>query len=136
MNTTSDKPRNYTLECLRRIEDEIATLTLHLDFVTANRERLEALNIRLNYYSTFVDFERLERPDVLRVIKAFPGHWENPKLRREVITLVEPEGELTLRLWVRAPDCCHIEDVEYVEVPADRAPCHASRQMSRPQRRL
>ena len=124
MNTiNTEKPtRNYTLECARRIDNEIATLELHREFINANRDKLEALNLKLDAYTHYVDFNSLDRPDVLRVIKAFPGRWEKSQGYdgRLNYTRIEPEGELTLRLWgAEAPDCCHIEErVEYVEVPA------------------
>jgi|SRR5580765_114002 len=123
MNTIKpETTRNYTREHEIQLEEEIAQREAHLDFLRTHRAQLESLNLHLDSYANYVDFNRLDRPDVLRVIKAFPGRWNKSTGYdgRLNYTRLEPCGDLTLRLWgAEAPDCCHIEErIEYVDVPA------------------
>jgi hypothetical protein len=113
---------NHTQQLIDHTNEEARLVRLRLTFLSQFSDRLTALNLRCTFYDDYLDFDRLERPDVLRVIKAFPGRWNKTSSYdgRINYTLEEPHAELTLRLWgAEAPDSCVIEErVEYVHVPA------------------
>lgn len=105
-----------------RLQQSIHRWITQLEFIHANRERLEALNLPFNIFGACCDFDNLERPGLLVVFKAFPGTWTKTLTYDNsgiTYTLAEPVSGLTIRCYNgEAPPACKIEEtVEYVTVP-------------------
>jgi hypothetical protein len=121
MNTT--EPTNHTNKLHARLSRDIEQLEAVIHFINTHYATFTVLNLPVSSYTNYIDFDNLERPDVLRVIKAFPGRWEKTNsfdAKLNYTRANELDEEVTLRCWgAEAPDCCTIEEtVEYVEVPA------------------
>lgn len=106
-----------------RLQHEIATAISQLTFIHANHTKLDALDLPFNFLYDKIDFDDLTRPNLLRVLKAFPGHWiKEPSWSGSGInyTLDAPVSGLTIRCYNgEAPPSCVIEEtIEYKEVPA------------------
>jgi hypothetical protein len=104
-------------------QNEIARATKHLEFIHTYRDALNALGLKPSFWSDYCDFDNLTRPDLLHVLKAFPGKWDKSlSLSGSGITytLTEPVLGLTIRCYNgEAPPSCVIEEtVEYKTVPA------------------
>jgi len=106
----------------RRLQNEMAQLVAQLEFLQTHRELLESLAIQPTFCLDFVDFDNLKRPDMLRVLKIFPGKWDKSPgyngglhyIRRERV------GGFQIRIYNgEPPTSCVIEEkVEYIHVPA------------------
>jgi hypothetical protein len=111
-----------TQEAETRYQREIGRYIDALTFIQANREILESLNLKFSIWYGSVDFVTLSHPDVIRVIKAFPGRWDKkPSWSGEGIdyTLINEDG-LTIRCYNgEPPAACKIEEtITYELVPA------------------
>jgi len=107
------------------IQNQIANNISYLEFLHAHRTTLESLEVKFSFFSSHIDFDQLDRPDMLRVFKAFPGKWVKSKSfdgDRIHYTLDTPVSGLTVRIWNgEPPAACVIEErTEWVDVPARR----------------
>jgi hypothetical protein len=102
-------------------QNEVAHNATYIAFIHAHRATLERLDIKFTFFSTYIDFDNLERPALLAVMKAFPGRWLKDKNLSGGInyTLETPLDGLTVRVYNgEPPPSCVIEErVEWVVVP-------------------
>jgi hypothetical protein len=105
---------NHIQKLVRNLADEIEQLTTVLEFIRDNQITFETLNLPISPCDGGIDFDNLQRPDVLRVIKAFPGCWEKSINYEGGLnyTRLDGIGGITLRLWgaEAPPDSCKIEE--------------------------
>src|SRR5580765_2988056 len=86
------------------LQNQIANHISYLEFLHAHRATLESLEVKFSFFSYHIDFDQLDRPDMLRVFKAFTGKGLKSK---------SFNGE--------PPSACGIEErTEWVDVPARR----------------
>jgi hypothetical protein len=114
--------RTKTQSAEIELQHSMARWVTQLEFIHRNRNKLESLDLRFGIFGEYVDFDNLQRPELLAVIKAFPGTWnKHPTYDNTGITytLAEPVCGLTIRCYNgEAPPSCVIEEtVEYVTVP-------------------
>jgi hypothetical protein len=117
MNKTKIQKSETDLQ--RTIADTVSYLT----FLHEQRPVLESLDLKFTFFSDYIDFDNLERPDLLRVLKAFPGRWiKEPNYCGDGLNygLTEKVSGLTVRCYNGAPPpSCHIEEhTEWITVPA------------------
>lgn len=106
-----------------RAQREIYRATTSLEFIHAHRELIDELGVIPSVVGSYVDFDRLTRPQIMVVHRHFHGKWtKTPSYDGGIIyTLETPVATgLQLRLYNGEPPAsCKIEEtVEYVEVPA------------------
>lgn len=106
-------------------QHEIARSIDTLAFIQQNRELLEkAGDNRPSLWASYVDFDGLKRPDVLKLLKAFGGKWDkSPSYDGGHLTYTRREqiNGRTFRLSGEPPSSCKIEEtVTYVKVKAHR----------------
>jgi hypothetical protein len=110
-----------TQEVEVRYQREIGRYIDGITFIQQNRETLETLNLKFSIWYGSVDFDSLKHPDIIRVIKAFPGKWDkSPSWSGEGIDYtLQHEGGMTIRCYNgEPPAACKIEEsVEYILVP-------------------
>jgi hypothetical protein len=68
--------KNKVQEIEIRYQRELGRCIEALTFIQENRAALDALDLKFNIWYGTIDFEHLQHPDVVRVIKAFPGKWK------------------------------------------------------------
>ena len=113
---------NHTKEVEKYNQREIARAIGNLTFIHENRETLEVLNLNFNMWAGHVDFDNLDRPDLLRVLKAFPGTWEKT-INFSHTGINYTRKQLVTRFIMRCynglpPPSCKIEEItEFVLVP-------------------
>lgn len=117
-----NKPTN-TQRVELQLQREIHNAVTYLEFLHTHRTTLERLDLKPNFFSDYIDFDNLERPALLAVLKAFPGTWnKTPTYCGDGLNyeLADKVDGLTVRCYNGAPPpSCHIEErVEWVEVPA------------------
>ena len=121
---------NY-LNALNRLTGERARINAAVKFIRKHRRVITKLGVSPSLCYDNLDFDNLSRPQVLEVIKAFPGKWvkDNHCAGDRINYVLEtPVDGLTLRIYGgEAPPSCEIvEKVEYVRVPA-----HTERRVTR-----
>ena len=126
MNTPEKTPLEVYETNLRNQQRDVSRA---LRFIEDHRETLVKLNLRPSIFTSYdgvsyVDFDRLERPDVLRVIKAFPGKWsKSPGWDGGLnYTNDKPVDGCKVRCYNGEPPagCKIVETVTYNRVPARR----------------
>jgi hypothetical protein len=119
-NTPKNPVRDYEVYLQRQVADA----TSGLEFVQTNRRTLEKLGLKFSLFGTFLDFDHLQRPDVLRVIKAFGGRWSKQPGYDGGLNYTRDETVTGRRVRVYngepPPSCKIVEKVKYVKVPAKR----------------
>ena len=123
---TETTPREKTAREKLEVEfqGQVKRATGMLEFIHTNRDKLEKLDLRFSGYSNYVDFDHLQRPDVLRVIKTFPGKW-NKRAGYDGGLIYELETPVTgfiVRVYngEPPPSCKIVETVKYVHVKAHK----------------
>lgn len=121
--TTPNTSVTTTLEV--ELQHSIARHVTALEFLQANREKLDKLNLRFNHpYGNYVDFDGLQRPDVLAVLKAFAGKWDKSPGYNGGITYTSQHkvNGMVVRCYngEPPPSCKIVETVTYKKVPARR----------------
>jgi hypothetical protein len=114
---------NNTQQAEKYLQHTTAETVSYLTFLHEQRPTLESLDIKFNFFSDYVDFDNLSRPDLLCVLKAFPGRWDKtPTYCGDGLNyeLTEKVSGLTIRCDNGAPPpSCHIEErTEWITVPA------------------
>ena len=115
---------------LQRIAD-LTTYQLWMRKHTETLTHLRTYDIIVSFWANHADFNYLTHPQVIELMKAFPGHYnkslsfEKDKLN---YTLDTPVDGLTIRAYSgEPPAACKIEEhIEYIEVPA-----HTERKVTR-----
>jgi len=105
-------------------QHEIARSVAALGFIQANKEILEKLNLKFSVYGDMVDFDNLQRPDVVRVLKAFGGHWvKAPSLSGGIhyTNKVKHDGfEVRCYNGEPPPSCKIVEKITYKRIRAHK----------------
>jgi hypothetical protein len=114
-----------------RAQREIYRATTALEFIHAHRAVIDEIGVIPSVLGNFIDFDALTRPQLLTLIKRFPGKWyKKPGYDGGLIyTLDKPVlPDMQLRIYNgEPPAACVVEEtVEYVEVPA-----HTERRVTR-----
>ena len=121
-----------TNEILERLDREKKQIETVMEFVSAHKEKLDALNLDLVCYAGQIDFDRLSHPEIIRVIQAFPGTWEKTPSAESSGTRIDYKTEFSgmkLRCWAgEPPPSCKIVE-ETVEVPAQPATTRTVRKL-------
>jgi hypothetical protein len=101
---------------------EVERCKAYLQFLEDHYDTLTALDIRPSFFMDTVDFNNLTRPEVVKVIKAFPGKWaKTPSYHGDGITytLNRTVSNLSMRIYNGEPpaSCKIVETVEYQVIP-------------------
>jgi hypothetical protein len=95
-----------------------------LRFIQANRSILEKAESKPCLWGSYVDYDGLKRPELLKLMKAFGGKWtKTPSYDGGHLTYTRTEaiGGRTVRLSGEPPSSCKIiETIKWVKVPAKR----------------
>jgi hypothetical protein len=95
-----------------------------LRYIQQNRELLEKAGIKPCFWSNYVDFDGVQRPDVLKILRVFGGKWDKtPSYDGGYLTYTRRGqiGGRTVRISGEPPASCKIvEKVTYKRIPARR----------------
>ena len=120
MDTTE---RTTSQKAELQVQRDIYRATSNLEFIQTHRATIDRIGKAPYLCGDCFDFDGLNRPQVLEVIKAFPGKYDKTNGYDGGITYTSRntiDGQHYIRIYNgEAPAACVIEErIEYVEVPA------------------
>jgi len=123
-----EQPKSAVDLTIDRLNKEITDRYKMIHFIASHREAFEQCGADPVSFGDWIDFNNPTRPQILEIIKAFPGKWEkslNSADRKSMDYIRRVEGEPTMRIWGgELPPCCKLVEVE-VDVPA--VPAHKAK---------
>jgi hypothetical protein len=107
------------------LQNSIRDAVTALEFLHTHREKLEKLNLSFSHpYGSYIDFDHLSRPDLLKVLRVFGGKWDKSPGYNGGLTYTRQDqvDGFTLRCYngEPPPSCRIVETVKWVKVPAKR----------------
>lgn len=98
-----EKMKEETKTMMVNLERTLKQKISMLEFIEKNEEKLEKLDLSLDYFSTYLDFNYLKHEDVIRVIKTFPGNWKKTYHEDKINYELMINEFLGLRIWNSDP---------------------------------
>jgi hypothetical protein len=124
MTTNQDSKPSTATSAIRQMQRDIYRATSTLEFLQTYSTQINRIGKAPYLCGDFMDFDGLTRPQVLEVIRAFPGKYDKTPgydgglvyTSRETVL----DGKFQVRIYNGEPPAsCKIEEtIEYVDVPA------------------